>query len=123
MKNSWCFLFCLIVMILAANFTNAYPLSNYEVTFRTTYQTMKHIQLTFHPKFKYEDKDAIKSYNTDNYHNMNKRVIVPISKLVKIYRGIQEILDALQTKTRHWLKLSEAINYNAFFTRSNLRTR
>ena len=82
---------------------------------------MKQFQLTFHPKFKYEDMKDIKSYNTD--HNINKRVIVPISKLVKIYRGIQEILDALQTKTRHWLKLSEAINYNTFFTRSNLRTR
>ena len=84
---------------------------------------MKQIQLTFHPKFKYEDMEDSKSYNTDNYHNMNKRVIVPISKLVKIYRGIQEILDALQRETRHWLKLSEAVNYNAFFTRSNLRTR
>ena len=84
---------------------------------------MKHIQLTFHPKFKYEDMEDIKSYNTDNYQNINKRVIVPISKLVKIYRGIQEILEALHTKTRHWLKLSEAINYNEFFTRSNLRTR
>ena len=39
MKNSWCFLFCLIAMIFAPNFTNAYPLSNYEVTFRTPYQT------------------------------------------------------------------------------------
>ena len=84
---------------------------------------MKHIQLTFHPKFKYGDMEDIESYNTDNYHNINKRVIIPISKLVKIYRGIQEILEALQTKTRHWLKLSEAINYNVFFTRSNLRTR
>ena len=33
MKNSWYFLFCLIVIILAPNFTNAYPLPNYEVTF------------------------------------------------------------------------------------------
>ena len=96
MKNS--FLFCLIVMILAQNFTNAYPSG---------------------------DMEDIKSYNTDNYHlhNINKRVIIPISKMVKIYRGIQEILDALQRKTRHWLKPSEAINNNAFFTRSNLRTK
>ena len=84
---------------------------------------MKQIQLTFHPKFKYEDMEDSKSYNTDNYHNIHKRVIVPISKLVKIYRGIQEILDALQRETRHWLKLSEAVSYKAFFTRSNLRTR
>ena len=63
------------------------------------------------------------NYNTDTYKNENKRAIVPISNLVKIYKGVQEILEALQRRSQNWLKPSEIeMKYPEFFTRSNLRT-